>query len=46
MAERLGVDQTTLGGWERGEHQPTKRLFRKLASVFSPVLPFLSKHEE
>jgi len=22
LAERLGVDQTTLAGWEKGKHQP------------------------
>jgi transcriptional regulator with XRE-family HTH domain len=26
LAEQLGVDPTTLGGWETGEHRPTKRL--------------------
>jgi len=24
LAEQLGVDQTTLAGWERGEHTPIK----------------------
>jgi DNA-binding transcriptional regulator YiaG len=28
-AERLGVDQTTPAGWERGEHRPTERLLDK-----------------
>ena len=26
FAEQLGVDLTTLAGWERGEHKPTKKL--------------------
>jgi transcriptional regulator with XRE-family HTH domain len=30
LAEKLGVDQTTLAGWERGEHQPTKKLLDKI----------------
>jgi len=34
LAEQIGVDQSTLGGWESGEHQPTKRLFDKLKSFF------------
>lgn len=34
LAERLGVDPTTLEGWEREEHQPTKRLLDQLKSFF------------
>ena len=30
LAEQLRVDQTTLAGWERGEHKPSKRLVDKL----------------
>ena len=30
LAEQLGVDQTTLAGWERREHKPSKRLFDNL----------------
>jgi len=30
LAEHLGVDQTTLAGWERGEHAPTRTLHEKL----------------
>jgi transcriptional regulator with XRE-family HTH domain len=33
LAAQLGVDQTTLAGWESGEHRPTKRLFSNLTSV-------------
>ena len=34
LAEQLGIDQKTLAGWERGDHQPTKRLLAKLNSIF------------
>jgi transcriptional regulator with XRE-family HTH domain len=34
LAEQLGVDQTTLAGWERGEHKPTKKLLDNLKSFF------------
>jgi transcriptional regulator with XRE-family HTH domain len=30
LAAQLGVDQTTLAGWERGEHKPSEKLFNKL----------------
>jgi len=33
LAELLGVDQTTLAGWERGEHQPTEKLLAKIKAV-------------
>ena len=33
LAELLEVDQTTLAGWERGEHLPSKRFLNKLAAV-------------
>ena len=46
LAEQLGVDQTTLAGWERGKHKPTKRLFSKLASVFASIPSLSSKNEE
>ena len=26
LAERLGVDETTVAGWERGKHRPNNRL--------------------
>jgi transcriptional regulator with XRE-family HTH domain len=34
LAGQLGVDPTTLAGWESGEHQPTKILLDKLKSFF------------
>jgi transcriptional regulator with XRE-family HTH domain len=38
FAALLGIDHTTVGNLERGEHQPTKRLVNKLSSIlaFSP----------
>ena len=29
LAERLGVDETTVAGWERGKHQPAKQLLAR-----------------
>ena len=39
FAEQLGVDFTTLAGWERGEHKPLKRLLNKLETVLSFTQP-------
>jgi len=36
LASLLGIDQTTLAGWERGEHRPTKILLDKI----NPILLF------
>jgi transcriptional regulator with XRE-family HTH domain len=33
LAEQLGVDQTTLAGWERRERRPTKRLSEKIIAI-------------
>jgi len=33
LAKQLGVNQTTVAGWERGEHSASKRLLNKLISV-------------
>jgi len=33
FAELLGVDQTTLAGWEKGKHYPTKRLFNHMKQI-------------
>jgi transcriptional regulator with XRE-family HTH domain len=33
LAEQLGIDKTTVGYLERGEHQPTKNLLEKIKSV-------------
>jgi transcriptional regulator with XRE-family HTH domain len=33
LAELLGIDQTTLAGWERGEHQPIKNMLQRLLAV-------------
>ena len=40
LAEQLGVDQTTLAGWERGEHRPTKKLLDKLAYFIASYSSF------
>jgi DNA-binding XRE family transcriptional regulator len=32
LAEHLGVDLTTLGGWERGEHEASRRFIKRLDS--------------
>jgi len=34
LAEQLGIDLSTLEGWETGKHQPTKKLLDKIKSVF------------
>jgi len=39
MAERLGVDPTTLGRWERGEGLPSKRLSRVISRSLGYNLP-------
>ena len=33
LAEQLGVDQSTLAGWERGEHRPTKKKLEKVLGI-------------
>lgn len=33
LAEQLGVDQTTLAGWETGKYQPIKKLLYKIESA-------------
>jgi len=38
FAKQLGVDFTTLAGWEKEEHRPTKRLLEKLISNINSVL--------
>jgi transcriptional regulator with XRE-family HTH domain len=35
LARQLGIEQTTLAGWERGEHKLTKILFTRLASFIN-----------
>jgi ribosome-binding protein aMBF1 (putative translation factor) len=35
LAEQLQIDQTTLAGWERGEHRPAKKQLEKLRSIFT-----------
>ena len=33
LAEQLGINLSTLEGWETGKHQPTKKLLDKIKSV-------------
>ena len=35
MARKLGVDQSTLAGWESGRHRPTEESFRIVEAFFS-----------
>ena len=37
FAKLIGVDETTVASWERGEHEPSKKLIKKLS--FSSKLP-------
>jgi len=46
LAELLEIDQSTLAGWERGEHRPTKRPLDKLTSLFTSFPSFSSKDEK
>jgi transcriptional regulator with XRE-family HTH domain len=39
LAEKIGVDQSTLQGWERGEHRPTDAYVEKVKSVLVPRNP-------
>jgi transcriptional regulator with XRE-family HTH domain len=36
LARRLGVDPSTVASWERGEHQPSRRMLGRLGQVFAP----------
>jgi len=46
FAEQLGVDQTTLAGWERREHKPSKLLVDRLLSLSSSFTTASSTHEK
>jgi len=35
LSSLLGIDSTTIGSWERGEHKPSKELLEKLLSFFT-----------
>jgi transcriptional regulator with XRE-family HTH domain len=45
LAEQLGVDLTTLAGWERGEHNPTKRLLNNMVLLIT-TFPLSSSKKE
>jgi transcriptional regulator with XRE-family HTH domain len=38
LARLIGIDQSTIGSWERGEHQPSKRFHERLNSFFISYL--------
>src|SRR5207249_7111282 len=38
LAQRLGVDQSTVKGREQSRHQPSKRLLGAIERILSPVL--------
>jgi len=40
LAEQLGIDLSTLAGWERGEHRPTKRNLEILISKMNSFSNF------
>jgi transcriptional regulator with XRE-family HTH domain len=46
LADILGIDKTTLAGWERREHQPTKRFFNRLNSFLKSYPLSASEHKE
>ncbi|MDD5430678.1 MAG: recombinase family protein [Candidatus Pacebacteria bacterium] len=37
FAELVGVDETTVAKWERGEHEPSKYMLSKLTNVINPI---------
>jgi DNA-binding XRE family transcriptional regulator len=39
FARLLGVDETTVMNWERGEHVPSKKLMQKFATLFPQTRP-------
>jgi len=39
LANRLGIDSTTLGRWERNKGRPLKRLLKKLTDCFISLFP-------
>ena len=45
LAQLLGVDFTTIGHWERGEHWPQKQLLDKLISLFTSSSSALKPEE-
>jgi transcriptional regulator with XRE-family HTH domain len=46
LAHLLGIDPTTIGHWERGEHWPQKELLNKLISFFTSFPLSASDHEK
>ena len=46
LAHILGIDPTTIGHWERGEHLPQQPLLDRLISFFTSFPPFSSDLEK
>jgi transcriptional regulator with XRE-family HTH domain len=45
LAGQLGVDQTTLAGWERGKYKPAKEFLVELLTIrIRTEPPFISRH--
>jgi transcriptional regulator with XRE-family HTH domain len=42
FAAQLGIDQTTLAGWERGKHQPNKRLLDRLVWTMQTLIKIVN----
>lgn len=38
LGKKLGVDATTIGNWEKGEHSPRKRLIKTLSRQINALL--------
>jgi transcriptional regulator with XRE-family HTH domain len=43
LAEQLGVDQTTLAGWERGKSRPIKRNLERILTYIGSFPPIFSR---
>lgn len=46
LARLVGINPTTIGAWEKGEHQPIKRLLDKLISFIDSFPSSDSRSEE
>ena len=46
LAHLLGIDKTSIGHWERGEHWPSKQLLNKFISLFTSSPSSSSRLEE
>jgi len=46
LASLIGIDSTTIGSWERGEHKPSSGLLEKLLSFFTSYPSSASRPKE